>query len=133
MERNNFQGVSPIRQGQSGQVVASKWHGRGTSMKSLNRPVTSWHGSLSAPRWIFFLASGRDPRRELVSLGKQGEKFFFWKQQNGGGLSASFGGQSLFFCIFWVHTGGPRWGCQRQGISRPGGRVHLWLWIRLGG
>ena len=54
MERHDFQGVSPTRQGLSGQVVAPKWHGRGTSMKSLNRPVTCWHGSLSAPRWIFF-------------------------------------------------------------------------------
>jgi hypothetical protein len=85
------------------------------------------------PTMDFFLASGRDPRRELVSLGKHGETIFFLKQQNGGGLSASFGGQPLFFCIFWGHTGGPRWGCQHQGISRPGGRVHLWLWIRLSG
>ena len=48
-------------------------------------------------------------------------------------LVASLFFLGVFFGIFWGHTGGPRWGCQRQGISRPGGRVHLWLWIRLSG
>jgi hypothetical protein len=82
----------------------------------------------------FFFCLWTRPTQGVGLLGQAWlNDFFFGKQQNGGGLSASFGGQPLFFCIFWGHTGGPRWGCQRQGISRPGGRVHLWLWIRLGG
>ena len=70
------------------------------------------------PTMDFFLASGRDPRRELVSLGKHGETIFFLKQQNGGGLSASFGGQPLFFCFFW-HLLGPYWG-STLGLPTPG-------------
>ena len=50
--------------------------------------------------------------------------FLFLKQQNSdGALLASFGGRPLFFGIFWGQTGGLRWGYQRQGTSRPGGRV----------
>ena len=105
MERYDIQGVSPTRQGQSGQVVAPKWHGRGTRMKSLNRPVTSWHGSLSAPRWNFFLPLDATHAGSWSLWASMVKRFFFLKQQNGGGLSASFGGQPLFFCFFWQSSG----------------------------
>ena len=109
MERNDFQGVSPIRQGQSGQVVAPKWHGRGTSMKSLNRPVTCWHGSLSAPRWIFFLPLDATHAGSWFLWASMVKRFFFGSNRMVVGYRYLLVASLFFFAssgaILGVHVG----------------------------
>ena len=117
MERYDIQGVSPTRQGQSGQVVAPKWHGRGTRMKSLNRPVTSWHGSLSAPRWIFFFLPLDATHAGSWSLwASMVKRFFFFEATEWWWAIGIFWWPASFF--FW-HLLGPYWG-STLGLPTPG-------------
>ena len=87
------------------------------------------------PILFFCFAAGHYPPEELVSLGNHGETIFFFEATE---LVWAIGifwwpASFFFFGIFWGRAGGPRWGYQRPGKSRPGGRVHSWFRIRLCG
>ena len=151
---------APTRHGQNGLVFVAKMAWSGMTFREYRRlgraKVARWlrqNGMVAAPAWshwtgrrrvgtgaslphdgFFFFGLWTRPTQGVGLFGQAGWKvFFFGSNRMVVGYRHLLVASLFFFCIFWVHTGGPRWGCQRQGISRPGGRVHLWLWIRLGG